>query len=92
MNFTASIDTSHGHGRDVGLLRDAGPTGGLAGVVRSAVVFLNEDWVTLSCPAPPRSPNFYVDDLVVTVTDGHNLVGNPNFEAGLVDGWNTTAP
>ena len=27
-------------------------------------------------------PNFYIDDLVVTVTDGHNLVGNPNFEAG----------
>jgi hypothetical protein len=36
-----------------------------------------------------RFPNFYVDDLVVTVTDGHNLVGNPNFEAGLADGWST---
>jgi hypothetical protein len=34
-----------------------------------------------------RFPDFYVDDLTVTVTDGHNLVGNPNFEAGVIDGW-----
>jgi hypothetical protein len=32
-------------------------------------------------------PNLYIDDLVVTVTDGHNLVGNPNFEAGATTGW-----
>ena len=25
------------------------------------------------------------------VTDGHNLVGNPNFEAGLADGWSLSA-
>jgi hypothetical protein len=28
-----------------------------------------------------------MDDVVVQVTDGHNLVGNPNFEAQVVDGW-----
>ena len=44
---------------------------------------------TTTCRA--RSPPLYLDDVVVTVTDGHNLVGNPNFEAGLVDGWSLSA-
>ena len=41
-------------------------------------------------------PNLFVDDLVIRVTDGHNLVGNPNFEAfdtltglGVTSGWAT---
>jgi hypothetical protein len=32
-------------------------------------------------------PNYYMDDVVITVTDGHNLVGNPNFESGSTAGW-----
>jgi hypothetical protein len=32
-------------------------------------------------------PDLYADDLVVQVTDGHNLIGNPNFEANGTDGW-----
>ena len=35
-------------------------------------------------------PDLFIDDLVVTVTDGHNLVGNPNFEAGTTAGWAQT--
>ena len=40
---------------------------------------------------PTPYPDLYLDDLVVQVTDGHNLVGNPNFEAGLADGWSLSA-
>jgi hypothetical protein len=29
--------------------------------------------------------------LVVQSTDGHNLIGNPGFEAGMIDGWSTTS-
>lgn len=91
VNFTASIDTS----TDLAVMSDcfAMPktTGILPGLVRSAVVFLNEDMGDPPLSGTTSFPNFYVDDLVVTVSDGHNLVGNPNFEAsgGYVDGWNT---
>jgi Carbohydrate binding domain len=50
------------------------------GVVRQALLYFNQT-------AGTTVPNFYIDDLVVTVTDGHNLVGNPNFEAGATSGW-----
>jgi hypothetical protein len=91
VNFTASIDTSN----DTNVLSDcfAMPktTGILPGLVRSAVVFVNENMSDALVSGTSMFPNFYVDDLVVTVTDGHNLVGNPNFEAsgGFVDGWGT---
>jgi hypothetical protein len=51
------------------------------GLVRAAYVFVE------GAMGEPLLPNLYIDDLVVTVTDGHNLVGNPTFEAGYVDGW-----
>jgi hypothetical protein len=40
--------------------------------------------------SPTAEPNLFIDDLVVTVTDGHNLVGNPNFESGTTAGWGST--
>jgi len=40
--------------------------------------------------APTQWPDIYIDDMVVTVTDGHNLVGNPNFEAGVTSPWSTS--
>ena len=93
MNLTATIDTS----TDVNVPSDcfANPTvvGALPGLVRSAVVLLDEDMTDSPVPGKTTFPDFYVDDLVVTVDDGHNLVGNPNFEAagGFVDGWSTNA-
>ena len=66
-------------------------TGVLPGLVRNAVIFLNENMNDSPVPNTTLFPNLYVDDLVVTATDNHNLVGNPNFEAagGYVDGWAT---
>jgi hypothetical protein len=55
------------------------------GVVRSATVYI--DQVTPEPASPNATPDLYVDDLVVQSTDGHNLIGNPTFEAGTVDGW-----
>jgi hypothetical protein len=91
VNLTATIDTS----TDAAVASDcfATPktTGILPGLVRSAVVFVNENGGDAPVSGTTTFPNFYVDDLVVTVSDGHNLVGNPNFEAsgGFVDGWST---
>ena len=36
-------------------------------------------------------PNLYLDDVIVQVTDGHNLVGNPNFESGIAEPWSLSA-
>ncbi len=56
------------------------------GVVDSVMLYLNQTAVG----APTAQPNLFMDDLIVTVTDGHNLVGNPNFEAGTTAGWVST--
>jgi hypothetical protein len=91
VHLTASIDTA----QDSHVLSDCFPNGkvvgGLPGLVKSAVVLLDEDMGDLPLAGKTTFPNFYVDDLVVTVSDAHNLVGNPNFEAagGFVDGWST---
>ncbi|HXU61186.1 MAG TPA: hypothetical protein VN962_05750 [Polyangia bacterium] len=91
VHFTASVDTS----QDGNVLADCFPNGKIAGtlpgVVKSAVVLFDEDMTDSPVSGKTTFPNFYVDDLVVTVTDNHNLVGNPNFEAtgGFVDGWST---
>jgi hypothetical protein len=68
---------------------DCGPA---LGLVRAAQLYLNQSnpcggdsGATASCP------DLYMDDLVVTATDGHNLVGNPSFEAGATDGWGVSA-
>ena len=84
VNFSASLNTGDYTTWGTGAACFAnGLNGGLAGAVKSAALFLNE------VSGDSRLPNFYIDDLVVTVTDGHNLIGNPNFEAGLADGWST---
>jgi hypothetical protein len=54
------------------------------GVVRSALVYLNQT----SAGSPVVNPNLFIDDVVITVPDTHNLVGNPNFEVDTVTaGW-----
>lgn len=91
VNFSGTIDLN----ADTAVMSDcfAMPktTGILPGLVRNAVVFVNESAGDPPVAGTTTFANIYVDDLVVTVTDGHNLVGNPNFEAsgGYVDGWST---
>jgi hypothetical protein len=82
VNFSTTIDTSDYHMYSTGSDCFAnGLNGSVDGAVKSAVVLLNES------SNDKRFPNFYIDDLVVTATAVPNLVGNPNFEAGIVDGW-----
>jgi Carbohydrate binding domain len=73
--FGATIDT-------LSMGSDCSPDTG--GLVRSATLYLNHQ--DNSCISG-TCPDLYLDDLVVHVTDGHNLVGNPNFEAMASDGW-----
>ena len=73
--FSATIDTSTQPA-------ECQPTAATPGLIRLATLYLNHDTATI---AP--YPDLYLDDVVVSVPDGHNLVGNPNFEAGLTDGW-----
>jgi len=56
------------------------------GVVDSAMLYLNQT----GTETPTAMPDMFIDDLVVTVTDGHNLIGNPNLEAGTSAGWAST--
>ena len=71
---------------------DCGPATGL---VRAAQLYLNQNSQSSPCGmdsgATMACPDLYMDDLVVTVTDGHNLIGNPSFEGGAVDGWGVSA-
>jgi len=62
---------------------DCQPGAATPGVVRGALVYLNQN----GAGTPTAQPDIYLDDVVITVTDGHNLVGNPNFEAGTTAGW-----
>jgi hypothetical protein len=87
VNFTGEFNSA----MDSNTGSDCAPdnhNGFLPGVVQSAIVFLQD-----STNDPSISMNkyvdFYMDDLVVTVPDSHNLVGNPTFEdsAKVVAGW-----
>jgi hypothetical protein len=90
VNFSYTFDTT------VGVPPSCFPDGmgnkTVPGDVKNAVVFLQDS--TNSDPTLPGGsyPNFYIDDLVVTVPDAptHNLDGNPTFESGNIDGWATT--
>jgi hypothetical protein len=73
--FTGTIDTS--------TAPDCLPTGAAPGLVKTSTLYLNQTDSPLT-----TFPDLFLDDLVVQVTDGHNLVGNPNFESALPDGWN----
>jgi len=74
--FSTTVDTST-------LPDDCLATATPPGVIKSAVVYLNQS----AAGTPVEMPDLYLDDLVVQVTDDHNLIGNPNFEAGVTDGW-----
>ena len=74
--FTGTVDI----GANVACQPGATPT---AGVVSRALLYLNQ----VGAGTPVVRPNLFLDSLVVTVPDGHNLVGNPNFEATLTNGW-----
>jgi hypothetical protein len=84
--MSGTIDTRQGVGAD------CAPVNG--GLVRSAVLYLNQSQLE-TCTGPtgggPVCPDLYMDDLVVNTTDGHNLIGNPNFEAGAPDGWGVSS-
>jgi hypothetical protein len=82
--YTATVDTSTNSQTGA----DCFPTGATPGLVRTALIYLNES--SSDANSPVVWPDLYLDDLVVQVTDGHNLIGNPNFEAGYVDGWTIT--
>ena len=79
--FSATIDTSMSPS---GI--DCLPTGATPGLVRLATLYLNQ----FDDMASPK-PELFLDDVTVTAPDGHNLVGNPNFESGLIDGWSLSA-
>jgi hypothetical protein len=79
MHYSADIDMT----TDPNVSSDCDPDG--PGFVRSATLFVSETGT-----GGGWNPDLYVDDLVIQSTDGHNLIGNPNFEAGVVAGWSTT--
>jgi hypothetical protein len=58
----------------------------MGGVVNSALLYLNR----AGPGTPVAEPNLYMDDVVITATDGHNLVGNPGLEANVTSGWSQT--
>jgi hypothetical protein len=58
------------------------------GLVKGATLYLNQPQ---DDGDPVVWPDLYIDDVVVTVPDGHNLIGNPNFESGLSSGWTATS-
>jgi hypothetical protein len=62
---------------------DCQPNAATPGVVKNAVLYVNQN----GAGTPTAQPDLYMDDVVITATDGHNLVGNPNFEAGVTNGW-----
>src|SRR5262249_14679349 len=66
---------------DTSATADCQPNAATPGAVKSAVLYLNQTSGT-------TIPNLFLDDLSVQVTDGHNLVGNPNFESAVTNGWN----
>jgi hypothetical protein len=74
--FTATVDTSN-------LPDDCLPTATPPGVVKRAMLYLNQ----MGTGTPVEFPDLFLDDLVVQAVGDQNLIGNPNFEAGVVDGW-----
>jgi hypothetical protein len=79
---TGTVDLSSSAGGQGTNCQPNDPT--TPGTVRAATLYINQTGTD------PVVPNVYVDDLVVTVTDNHNLIGNPNFEGGVTNGWQTS--
>ena len=80
VHLVGDVDTR----TDPGVAADCFADG--AGLVRSATLFVNQ----ADSSGVTALPDLYADDLVVESGDGHNLIGNPNFETGMADGWSTT--
>ncbi|HET6149690.1 MAG TPA: carbohydrate binding domain-containing protein [Polyangia bacterium] len=76
--FSGTVDTSA-----AGMPAECDPTATPPGMVTRAMLYLNQT----AAGTPTATPDFFADDLVVQVTDGHNLIGNPNFETGVTTGW-----
>lgn len=97
INATVDTSTSPYTGADCFPDKPASTTPARNGLVRSMFVYLNQPNTDPSqqgyfIPDGPKlTPDLYVDDLVVSVPDGHNLIGNPNFESGVADGWSASA-
>ena len=68
---------------DTSAVTGCNPLAATPGVENSAFLYINQT----ATGTPTALPNLFLDDLVVTVADGHNLVGNPTFEAGTTIGW-----
>jgi hypothetical protein len=82
-NSWTMLGTTVNTATDVVTPADCDPNATPPGVVKASLLYLNH----VMNPTPVALPDLYLDDLVVQVPDGHNLVGNPNFEAGVPDGW-----
>jgi len=91
VNLTMTVDTSLDPIVASDCFANGKVTGGVPGLVSSAVVLLDEDMHDSPLAGKTTFADFYVDDLTVTAMDVPNLVGNPNFETagGFVDGWST---
>jgi hypothetical protein len=76
--FSGTVDTSA-----AAMPADCDPAATPPGMVRRALLYLNQT----AAGTPTATPDLFADDLVVQATDGHNLIGNPNFEAGVTAGW-----
>jgi len=78
--FSATFDTSAIVTTPPG---DCSSASTMPGGVKLARIVLNQT----ANGTPTALPDLFMDDVVVQVTDGHNLVGNSNFEGGFTDGW-----
>ena len=83
-SFAAIVDTAAMATTPAG---DCLATGTTPGGVKLSRVFINQSVDPLPDAAAVAFPDLFLDDLVVQVTDGHNLVGNSNFEGAFTDGW-----
>jgi len=84
-NIQATVDLMNAQAVSAGCLAD-----GHNGAVMSATLYVAQPDPTQGiAPVPSVLPDLYVDGLVIQATDGHNLIGNPNFEAGFTSGWST---
>jgi hypothetical protein len=78
--FSTTFDTTTVSTTPAGDCSSAGTT---PGGVKLARIVVNQT----ANGTPVMLPDLFMDDVVVQVNDGHNLVGNSNFEGGFTDGW-----
>src|SRR6185312_3049392 len=81
LHYVADVDLT----TDPAVAPDCFATQTPPGLVKSATLFIAQ-----LDSGDAVYPTLYADDLTVVSTDGRNLIGNPNFEAGASAGWSTT--